>query len=89
MEAVDQKPKWTLALKVFCFGFIIDVMYVVWIKAVASGSAWLAGFAAVGLAAPGLFGYLEIVNNRKLIKFYLLGLFIGTVCGTVLHGHLS
>lgn len=75
------------AIKVFCYGFIIDVMYVIWIKAVASGSAVLAGFAAVGLAMPGLYGYLEIVNNRKLVKFYLLGLFLGTICGTVLHGY--
>lgn len=76
-------PSLRLALKMFSYGFAIDVFYVVWIRAVSSGSALLAGFAAVALASPALFGYLEIVGNRRLIKFYLLGLFFGTVCATL------
>lgn len=75
-------------LKVFCFGFIIDLMYVVWILAVASGSPFLAGFAAVGLAIPSLLGYMEILSDKKMMYPYLFGLFLGTICGTVLHGYI-
>jgi len=71
-------------LKVFFFGFMIDLFYVVWIKSVATGSALLAGVAAVVLAAPGLLGYLEIVQNKKMMYPYLLGLFCGTVFATVI-----
>jgi hypothetical protein len=78
-----------LALKVFCYGFLIDVMYVIWIKAVASGSALLAGTAAVGLTLPGLLGYMEILSNKKLMYPYLFGLFLGTVCGTLLHDYIG
>ena len=71
-------------LKVFFFGFIIDIFYVVWIKSVAIGNVFLAGVSAVALAAPSLFGYLEIVDNRKMVYPYLFGLFCGTIFATVL-----
>ena len=70
-------------VKVFILGAIIDVMYVVWIQAVATGGEILAGFAAVGLALPSLLGYLEIVENKKMMIPYLLGLFTGTVLATM------
>jgi hypothetical protein len=76
-------------LKVFCLGFLIDIMYVIWILAVASGSVWLASFASVGMAIPGIFGYMAILEDRKMAVPYLLGLFFGTMCGTVLHGYFA
>lgn len=74
-------------VKVFCLGFLIDIMYVIWILAVASGSVLLASFASVAMATPGIFGYMAILEDRKMIAPYLLGLFFGTMCGTVLHGY--
>ena len=68
-------------------GFMIDILYVIWILAVASGSMWLASSASVAMAIPGLLGYMAILEDRKLMIPYLLGLFFGTMCGTVLHGY--
>jgi hypothetical protein len=76
-------------IKVFCLGFLIDIMYVVWIIAVASGSVLIASSASVAMATPALFGYMAILEDRKMIIPYLLGLFFGTMCGTVLHGYIS
>lgn len=71
-------------LKVFVYGALIDIFYVVWIKSVALGNQWIAGLAAVLLATPSLFGYLEITKNKKLAIPYLLGLFVGTFLATLL-----
>ena len=77
----SQMQKW---LKVFSFGFMIDIMYVLWIWSVGTGNVMLAGIAAVLLALPSLLGYLEIVDNRKMMIPYLSGLFLGSVTGTYL-----
>ena len=70
-----------LVAKVFFFGFMIDITYVVWMKAVSTGNPFLAGGASVLVSLPSLLGYLEIMENKRLIPHYLFGLFCGTVAG--------
>lgn len=75
----NKLSKKKLYFKVFFFGFILDFMYVMWLKAVNADNIFLAGLASVLVALPGLLGYLEITLNRKMMFPYLLGLFFGTV----------
>jgi len=64
---------------VFCLGFIIDFMYVLWIQSVNKRQVFRAGLYSVGIAAPGIFGYLEIVDDTVMAAPYLLGLAVGTM----------
>lgn len=64
---------------VFCLGAVIDVMYVLWIDSVNNRRILKAGLYSVGIAAPGLFGFLEIVGNTYMAIPYLTGLACGTM----------
>ncbi len=66
-------------LLVFCLGAVIDVMYVLWIRAVNQRQIFRAGVYSIGIAAPGIFGYLEIVSDTLMAVPYLLGLALGTM----------
>lgn len=70
---------WT-AVTVFLFGFIIDWMYVGWTRSVQGFEIFKAGIYSILVAAPGVFGYLEIVNNRWMAIPWFLGLGLGTIC---------
>jgi len=75
--------KYLKIVKVFFFGFLIDIMYVGWLKAVEADSLLLAGVASVGITLPGLLGILEIVDNKRMMIPYFMGLFFGTICGII------
>ncbi len=60
-------------------GAIIDLMYVLWIGAVNKRQIFRAGAYSIGIAAPGLFGLLEIVSDTTMAIPYLIGLACGTM----------
>ena len=64
---------------VFFLGFCIDLFYVLYVNAVRDKAKIKAGVASVLLAAPALFGFMSILEDRWLMIPYFLGLFIGTV----------
>ncbi len=64
---------------VFWLGAVIDLMYVLWIDAVNKRHIFRAGAYSVGIAAPGLFGFLEIVSDVSMAFPYLAGLAVGTM----------
>jgi hypothetical protein len=66
-------------LTVFALGFIIDIFYVGYISAVTQRAKLKAGVMSILLAAPALFGYIEISGNPRLCVPYFLGLFLGTI----------
>jgi hypothetical protein len=78
----------TSILTVFLLGVATDIL---WIKCtqeiVNSRRPIRAGIYSVALAAPGLFGFMEITRDISLAAPYLLGLFVGTIVSlTVLDG---
>jgi len=66
-------------LFVFALGAVIDLMYILWIDSVTHRKIWRAGVYSVGVAAPGLFGFLEVVSNVYMAIPYLAGLAVGTM----------
>lgn len=66
-------------LLVFCLGATIDLMYVLWVQSVTKKEILKSGLYSVGVAAPGIFGYLEIVDNTWMAVPYLAGLATGTM----------
>lgn len=68
-----------LYAKVFLCGFAIDLLYCWYFQAVTARKKLKAGLLSVLLAAPALFGFLEITQDVYLAIPYLFGLFCGTV----------
>lgn len=66
-------------IKLFAAGFVIDLLYVWYFKAVTAGHKLKAGTMSVLLAAPALFGFVEVSKDYTLAAPYLLGLFCGTI----------
>lgn len=64
---------------IFFLGFGIDLVYVWYIQAVNERAKLKAGVLSVMLAAPAMFGWFEVYENRLLAIPYLLGLFTGTL----------
>ena len=64
---------------IFFLGFAIDLIYVWYIQAVLKKSKIKAGVLSVALAAPAMFGWFEVYENKLLAIPYFLGLFAGTI----------
>jgi len=67
--------------KLFFFGFIIDVLYVLWFIAVADRKKITAGILSVGIYAPGIFGTIAVFEDRWAAVPYLSGAFFGVIAG--------
>ena len=65
--------------KLFLGGFVIDLLYVWYFQHVVARKKLKAGLLSVLLAAPALFGYIEISRDVYLALPYFFGLFCGTV----------
>jgi len=68
-------------LKVFAFGVMIDVAFVLWTLGATRGSYIRAGTFSVLTSIPSVFGYIEIFDNRWMAIPWFFGLFIGTIVG--------
>lgn len=73
---------WYIACKVYAFGFLIDIMWVGCVTQVAAGNRVRASVYSMLLAAPALFGYVEVMQDRWMAVPYLLGLGSGTYVAT-------
>lgn len=67
-----------IALAVFAAYFVIDVIYVQFVRSVAQGSAWRASACSVGIYLFMAFGVVQYVENR----WYLIPLALGAWLGT-------
>jgi hypothetical protein len=71
-------PFWFLAVLSFLAAFVLDVLWALYIRRTAQGSAWqAAGYAAV-LYALGAYNTLNIVANPWLLVPVTLGAGAGT-----------
>ena len=70
---------------VFFLGFSIDIAYIIYINSVREGHKIKAGAASVLLAAPALFGFMSILEDKLLMIPYFLGLFCGTIVAMAWH----
>lgn len=77
----------TTYIKTFLYGFVIDLGYVFWMISVQHDQRILAAVASICVAAPSIFGYIEISKNKKLAIPYFIGLFVGTLV-SMTYGHL-
>jgi len=66
-------------LKVFFYGVSIDILYVFYILFVSRRMKFRAATFSMLMAAPAIFGFLDIYEKRWLAIPYLLGLFSGTI----------
>ncbi len=74
--------------RVFLFGVIIDVMWVLYILATSQKRIFLAALVSMAMAVPAIFGIVEIVDDKIMAIPYVLGLGCGTVAGLKLHDRL-
>jgi len=74
---------------VFLLGFAIDLIYVWYIQALLEKTKIKAGALSVMLAAPAMFGFFEVYEDKWLAIPYFLGLFCGTVLALELKGDSS
>jgi len=79
----------SIIVKVFCFGFLIDFLWVFYILFVTKKLYLMASGASMAMAAPALFGYFEMYEVRWLTVPYLFGLGFGTYVGLRTHGYLE
>jgi hypothetical protein len=67
---------------VFSCGFILDLLWALYIMSANRGRDIIASLMSVGVAAPALFGYLAIAESSKWMSVpYFIGLFLGTYVG--------
>ena len=71
---------------IFLLGFSIDLIYVWYIQAVVEHKKYKAATLSVMLAAPAMFGFFEVYENRWLALPYFFGLFSGTLAAIELKG---
>ena len=71
-------------LLVFLLGFAIDTLFAWYILAVKAQKKLRAAILSVGIAAPAVFGTIEIYDDRYLAMPYFFGLFCGTLFAMVL-----
>lgn len=64
---------------IFFLGVAIDLVYVWYIKSVLKKAKIKAGVLSVALAAPAMFGWFEVYEEKLLAIPYFLGLFCGTI----------
>ena len=76
-------------VKVFLFGVVIDVLWALYILAVAEKRRLVASIMSMAMAAPAILGFLEIVESNSLLFPYLLGLGCGTFIGMWFHEKLK
>lgn len=72
-------------LKVLSYGILIDVIWVFYILHVNDRMKVRASILSSMMAAPALFGFIDVISNKFLAVPYLLGLGIGTFTGMTLH----
>lgn len=68
-------------LQVFFYGFLIDLMFILWFYAAESENYPAVCVTAVLLAAPSVYGIITIVNDTSLAPWYLFGLGVGSMAG--------
>lgn len=66
-------------LLLFFAGFVIDVFYAFYVRAVVARRAFKAAFASVAMVLPSILGLTAIVGDNMLSIPYLAGLFAGTL----------
>jgi len=66
---------------VFFAGFLLDILYTVWIRDVTEGRAWRAAAASMSIGWLGLLGFLSAVVDLRYGAFYVMGLGAGTYVG--------
>jgi len=63
---------------VFVLGFITDLLYTYWVRAVARRRRLLASLASAGLVLPSALSLVVIVDDLYALIPYALGLALGT-----------
>ncbi len=76
-------------LKVFAYGLVLDIFYVLWVLSVHERAKIKAGIFSIFISAPAVLGIVEITSSIWLIIPYLAGIFVGTVVGLTLHERLE
>lgn len=67
----------------FFLGVAVDLLYVLWIKAVADDKRFYAVLWSVLISICSLFGFLNAVDHRWLSIPYIVGLGTGTYLGMI------
>ncbi len=70
--------------KVFLEGFIIDLMYVLYIWSATKEYYVFTALTSIGVAAPATFGLVAIVDNNMMAIPYFVGLAFGSIAGIYL-----
>lgn len=76
-------------LQVFISGFLIDVLYALWVLSVSSNKKWRAAIVSGLMALPACFGIISIVDSHILIIPYAIGLALGSISGMKINERLS
>lgn len=76
-------------VRVFGFGFLIDLLWVFYILFATKKLYLAASGASMASAVPSIFGYFEMYEVRWLTVPYLLGLGVGTYVGLKAHDYLE
>jgi len=63
---------------VFVLGFVLDVCYTLWVRAVASQQRWKASLASAMLVVPSALSFTVIVGDLWALLPYAAGLAAGT-----------
>lgn len=69
----------------FFSGFLVDVFYTWWIKAIGRNAAVTAGICSMLIGACGLLGITAVIHEPWLAPMYLAGVGIGSA-GAVWYG---
>ncbi len=77
------------ALQVFLSGFIIDILYALWVLSVSEGKHWRAAVFSGLMALPSIFGIIHIVDSHILAIPYAVGLALGSVAGMKVNDKLK
>ncbi len=78
LTVFERSPSLWLTLKLFLMGLSIDLMYVLYLKAVHQKKKIRASLLSVGVAMPALMGTIAVYDDRWLLFPDMLGLFSGT-----------
>lgn len=68
-------------LYLLLIGFLTDIVWVMWMDAVAKLKPWKSGFWGVMTSVVGLIAIVNIVENHWHTIPYLIGMFCGSVVG--------
>lgn len=76
-------------LQVFLSGFLIDILYALWVLSVSDGKHWRAAIFSGVMALPSIFGIISIVDSHILAIPYAIGLALGSVAGMKINERLK